>query len=68
MLFQGCLQLNYYKLIILEFVIKKPNYILGFNKRKYFDRIVGRLKLAKDLNIARQTILSIKKENKVFLS
>lgn len=68
MLFQGCLKLNYYKLIILEFVIKQPNYTLGFTKRKYFDRIVGRVKLAKELNLARQIILSIKKENKVFLS
>jgi glycosyltransferase involved in cell wall biosynthesis len=68
MLFKGCLQLNYYKLIILEFVIKKPNYTLGFTKRKYFDRIVGRIKLAKELIIARLIILSIKKENKVFLS
>ena len=68
MLFQDCLKMNYYKLIILEFVIKQPNYTFGFTKRKYFDRIVGRIKLAKELKIARQTILSIKKENKVFLS
>lgn len=64
----GCFSLNYYKLMFLEFVRKRPGYTNGFQKRKYFDRITGRIKFAKDLRNARKTISSNKKKNKVFLS
>ncbi len=65
--FHGGLSFNFYIALYLEFIKKKKGYSYGFIKRKYFDRLIGRILFAGMMRKTKPQLAAIKKMHKVFI-